>query len=311
MTIYYATGIDDPSGNNYASTVRCYFFKTEEEAKEYAENAEKKYGYETDTGSFNGSKGWIFAWGTEDNDIRIKPMGESAARKICADWSTVDRALDVSNAEDDESRLFYFKKFTPGCWLTTSVDSPSGEGFKWQFDAYSQEIEESVKTETKMKHVKLFEAFVASQKLNENEDPHGDMTVDVYSIKGTKLKYAGFYAGGMGYSGTVCAEKDLQALEDVYLDGYEGKRTKDILKYATVMYDVYGEYCEEEESCDEAQKEKFAPLCKALKCDYYDLVFLEILHWELDEYTEEEYEYAEAKDQELEVTKKSFKLKGY
>ena len=172
MTIYYATGIDGPgTGNNYASTVRCHFFKTEEEAKEYAENAEKRYGHETDTGSFNGSKGWIFAWGTEYNDIRIEPMGESAARKICSEgWSNVDSALDVSNAEDDESRLFYFKKFTPGCWLTTSVDSPSGEGFKWQYDAYSQKIEESVKTETKMKHVKLFEAFVASQKLNEGKD---------------------------------------------------------------------------------------------------------------------------------------------
>ena len=165
-----------------------------------------------------------------------------------------------------------------------------------------------------MKRVKLFEAFVASQKLNENEDPHGDMTVDVFSIKGTKLKYAGFYAGGMGYSGTVCAEKDLQALENFFLDG-EVASTKDGVKYPTIMYDVYGEYCEdikdEDGSCDKAQKEKFAPLCKALNCDYYDLVFLEILQWEKDEYTEEEYKYAEAKDEELEVTKKSFKLKGY
>ena len=190
MTIYYATGIDGPgSGNNYASTVRCHFFKTEEEAKEWAEATNKRYGHKTDTGSFNGSKGWIFAWGTEHSDIRIKPMGESAARKICTDWSTVDRALDVSNAEDDESRLFYFKKFTPGCWLTTSVDSPSGEGFKWQYDAYSQKIEESVKTETKMKHVKLFEAFVASQKLNEN-----DTLLDVFDEYGWSDEYDDKYS---------------------------------------------------------------------------------------------------------------------
>jgi len=205
MTIYYATGIDGPgSGNNYASTVRCHFFKTEEEAKEYAENAEKKYGHETDTGSFNGSKGWIFAWGTEYNDIRIKPMGESAARKICSEgWSNVDSALDVSNAEDDESRLFYFKKFTPGCWLTTSVDSPSGEGFKWQYDAYSQKIEESVKTETKMKHVRLFEQFI-NEKVNIKKE----------------IKYIADYYDDTEISGTEVYVRDYVEDENVSSHGY-------------------------------------------------------------------------------------------
>ena len=85
-----------------------------------------------------------------------------------------------------------------------------------------------------MKHVKLFEAFVASQKLNEDTDW---------------------------------------------------------------------------DACHTAQKDKFAPVCKALKCEYSDLVFFELLHNELDYYTEEEYEYAFEKDQELEFTSTKFVLK--
>lgn len=86
-----------------------------------------------------------------------------------------------------------------------------------------------------MKHVKLFEAFVASQKLNEDTDW---------------------------------------------------------------------------DACHTAQKDKFAPVCKALKCEYSDLVFFELLHNELDYYTEEEYDYAFEKDQELDFTKKPFVLKA-
>ncbi len=75
-----------------------------------------------------------------------------------------------------------------------------------------------------MKHVKLFEAFVASQKLNEDTDW---------------------------------------------------------------------------DACEGAQKDKFAPVCKALKCDYYDLVFFEMLHNELGTYTAEEYDAAFEKGQAL------------
>jgi len=64
------------------------------------------------------------------------------------------------------------------------------------------------------------------------------------------------------------------------------------------------------DACEGAQKDKFAPVCKALKCQYSDLVFFELLHNELDYYTEEEYDYAFEKDQELESTKKPFKLKA-
>ena len=64
------------------------------------------------------------------------------------------------------------------------------------------------------------------------------------------------------------------------------------------------------DACEGAQKDKFAPVCKALKCDYFDLVFFELLHNELDYYTEEEYDYALEKDQNLDFTKKDFVLKS-
>ena len=63
------------------------------------------------------------------------------------------------------------------------------------------------------------------------------------------------------------------------------------------------------DACDAAQKKKFAPVTKALKCEYSDLVFFELLHNELGYYTEEEYEYAFEKDQELEFTSTKFALK--
>tara|TARA_B110000967_G_C18461214_1_gene352733 strand:+ start:60 stop:536 length:477 start_codon:yes stop_codon:yes gene_type:complete len=155
-----------------------------------------------------------------------------------------------------------------------------------------------------MKHLQLFEAFLASQKLNESEDPHGDMDGVIVSIKGTKLKYA-YFDSAMDYSGTICSEKDLPSLENFFLDGKVAS-TKDGVKHPTEMWDVYGEYSRDKD----AWEKKFAPVTKALGCKFSDLVFLEILHNEDGTYTEEEYEQAFDKDQEIEFTKKAFDLKS-
>jgi len=64
------------------------------------------------------------------------------------------------------------------------------------------------------------------------------------------------------------------------------------------------------DACEGAQKDKFAQVCKALKCEYSDLVFFELLHNELDYYTSEEYDYAFEKDQEIPFTKKDLVLKS-
>ena len=170
-----------------------------------------------------------------------------------------------------------------------------------------------------MKYVPTFESFIGgSPKLNEdefgNEDPHGNMKGAVVTIKGTKLKYA-WFEDERNYFGTICARQDLQALEDLYLDGYDGKRSTDGVKYPTEMWEVYAEYCndsrDEDGSCEAAQRKKFAPLTKLLKCDLNDLVFFELIHNELDYYTEEEYEYAEANDEDLEFSIKKYSLKGF
>lgn len=75
-----------------------------------------------------------------------------------------------------------------------------------------------------------------------DEDPHGRCEASVSVIKGTKLKYAWFEAPDMSYFGTIASSKDLQALEDFYLDGKEAS-TKNAVKYPVEMSDVYGEYC--------------------------------------------------------------------
>jgi hypothetical protein len=155
-----------------------------------------------------------------------------------------------------------------------------------------------------MKHIKLFEAFVASQKLNESEDPHGDMSGVIISIKGTKLKYV-YFDSDMDYSGIICSEKDIPSLENFFLDGKVAS-TKDGVKYPTEMGDVYSEYSQDED----AWEKKFAPVTKELGCKFSDLVFLELLHNELDYYTEEEYEQAFDKRQSTmkDTTKKKFNL---
>tara|TARA_Y100000385_G_scaffold177277_1_gene183307 strand:+ start:258 stop:770 length:513 start_codon:yes stop_codon:yes gene_type:complete len=101
-------------------------------------------------------------------------------------------------------------------------------------EEYDYAIEKDQKIDFKIKKFKL-------DTIND-EDPHGRCTGAVVEIPGTKLKYAQFDAPDMMYSGQIASSKDLQALEDFYLDGYEGKRSKAI-QYATPMYDVYGEYC--------------------------------------------------------------------
>ena len=157
-----------------------------------------------------------------------------------------------------------------------------------------------------MKYVPTFESFIGSQKVNENEmiDPHGDLDGVIVSIKGTKLKYA-YFDSEMRYSGTICAEKDLKALESFYLDGAKPSTT-DGVKNPTDMWDVYSEYSEEED----AWEKKFAPITKALGCKFKDLVYFELLHNELDYYTAEEYEAAFDKDQDLEFASKKFKAKS-
>ena len=92
-----------------------------------------------------------------------------------------------------------------------------------------------------------------------------------------------------------------------------GESVKTTFKYVPTFESFMGSQKLNEDTdwdaCEGAQKDKFAPVCKALKCEYSDLVFFELLHNELDYYTEEEYGYAFEKDQEVDFTKKDFVLK--
>lgn len=98
-----------------------------------------------------------------------------------------------------------------------------------------------------------------------------------------------------------------------YGDIYEKKQKQTTMKHLPTFESFIGSKKLNEDTdwdaCEGAQKKKFAPVCKALKCEYSDLVFFELLHNELDYYTEEEYEYAFEKDQELEFTSTKFVLK--
>ena len=100
-----------------------------------------------------------------------------------------------------------------------------------------------------------------------------------------------------------------------YGDIYEAKQTKQTtMKYIPTFESFIGSQKLNEDTdwdaCEGAQKDKFALVCKALKCEYSDLVFFELLHNELDYYTDEEYDYAYEKDQDLDFSNKDFVLKS-
>jgi len=190
-------------------------------------------------------------------------------------------------------------------YLSSEAEASGNELWVFEDGEIYEKKNNKIKKQTTMKHIPTFESFIGSQKVNEGEtDPHGNLTGVVVTIKGTKLKYA-YFDSDMGYSGTICAEKDIKALESFYLDGAKPSTT-DGVKYPTDMWDVYSEYSEEEA----AWEEKFAPITKALGCKFKDLVYFELLHNELDYYTEEEYESAQEKDEELEFVSKKFKAKS-
>ena len=92
-----------------------------------------------------------------------------------------------------------------------------------------------------------------------------------------------------------------------------GESVKTTFKYVPTFESFIGSQKLNEDTdwdaCEGAQKDKFATVCKALKCEYSDLVFFELLHNELDYYTEEEYNHAFEKDQKVDFTKKDFVLK--
>lgn len=232
MKLYYTMGIDESAGgNNYANVMTCYFFKTEEEAKEKEEELQG-YGYETDIDSFNGSKGWLVAWGTAYDDFRVEPMAEAKARKLCADWDTLAVALDVEDGEDEESRAFYFKKFTPNSYCTTSVDANPGRGIKWQFSSYSEEIRESVKTT--FKYVPTFEAF-----LNEAKVELG--SIDSRSME-DKWKMEQVNDILKGAVGKTCTALDIKSLAGSQIDFDGDDRELKNIKCKIKDIDVSGSY---------------------------------------------------------------------
>lgn len=156
-----------------------------------------------------------------------------------------------------------------------------------------------------MKHIKLFEAFIAS-KLNESDnDPHGEVKAGLITFKQGGLKLV-THNDDNGYFGYICKEGDKAALVKFLLDGFDGKLSK-IEGDSTMMSDVYSEYSDD----TDAMEAKWEPVTKFLKCKFDDLIFLDLLTNEADFYTEEEYDFAAETLDNAKVTDKSVKLKGF
>ena len=156
-----------------------------------------------------------------------------------------------------------------------------------------------------MKHIKLFEAFVAS-KLNESDnDPHGEVEAGLMTFKQGGLKLVS-HNDDNGYSGYICKDGDKAALVKFLLDGFDGKLSK-IEGDSTMMSDVYSEYSDD----TDAMEAKWEPVTKFLKCKFDDLIFLDLLTNEADFYTEEEYDFAAETLGNAKITNKSVKLKGF
>tara|TARA_B100000900_G_C20542692_1_gene701199 strand:- start:382 stop:1356 length:975 start_codon:yes stop_codon:yes gene_type:complete len=198
----------------------------------------------------DGTELWIF----EDGDIyenkktkimkHVKLFEAFVASQKVKGTAAADKIKKSKVNEDtdwDACSLAQKDKWGPVCKLLKCDynDLVFFELIHNELDEYTEEEYEyaSEKDETLDFNIKKYKL----DSIN-SEDPHGRCEGAVVGIKGTKLKYAWFDAPDMQYSGTIASSKDLQALEDFYLDGYDGQRSKAI-QYATPMYDVYDEYC--------------------------------------------------------------------
>lgn len=164
-----------------------------------------------------------------------------------------------------------------------------------------------------MKYLKLFEAFIASQKLNENEDSHGKLEVLAETLAGTKL--ISFYFEEMRTDMVLCAARDEDSIYDTLLDGFTGEISEEGRKYgATTLADPAYDNGGDPDSA--IYKKKWAQVCKYLGVKNTD----EIVHIHIlisggtspmsDDFSDEEIEYAELAYEEAKVVKK-FKVEEY
>tara|TARA_B110000879_G_scaffold143201_1_gene186189 strand:- start:235 stop:750 length:516 start_codon:yes stop_codon:yes gene_type:complete len=164
-----------------------------------------------------------------------------------------------------------------------------------------------------MKHLRLFEAFVASQKLNENEDSHGKLEVLAEKLAGTKL--ISFYFEEMRTDMVLCAARDEDSIYDTLLDGFTGEISKEGRKYgATTLADPA--YDNGGDPGSAIYKKKWAQVCKYLGVKNTDeIVHIHILisggtNQMSDDFSDEEIEYAALAYEESKVVKK-FKVEEY
>jgi hypothetical protein len=164
-----------------------------------------------------------------------------------------------------------------------------------------------------MKHLKLFEAFVASRKLNENEDSHGKLEVFAETLAGIKL--ISFYFEEMRTDMVLCAAKDEDSIYDALLDGFDGEISEEGRKYgATTLADPA--YDNDGDPDSDIYKKKWAQVCKYLGVKNTD----EIVHIHIlisdganpmsGDFSDEEIEYAALAYEKAKVVKK-FKVEEY
>jgi len=162
---------------------QCNFFKTEKEALAYGisefpdfdmfdeprEDLEDDAWFHGDKLEFK--KGILFSF--EEGSAYVEAYDEDEAREYCSDDIMSDGAA------------IFFDGFTKGMYgyLGNGAD---GKGRKWDWDG--GRFNESKITKTTLKHVKLFEAFVASQKLNEGWNGPIIDVLKNFSIQVSELK---------------------------------------------------------------------------------------------------------------------------
>ena len=165
------------------------------------------------------------------------------------------------------------------------------------------QIYKQYKNNNTMKHIKLFEAFVAS-KLNEN-DPHGTVEAGLIAFRQGGLKLVS-HTDDKGYSGYICAEGDKEDLVKFLLAGFDGDLSK-IEDASALLADVASEADAE----TDAMEAKWEPVTKFLKCKFDDLVFLDLLTREADFYSQEEYDFAAETLSNAKANTKEVKLAGF
>ena len=238
--VFYVT----ETANDYSTA---HFFKTEKEALKYGKSKVKDFNMKQDM--------WGGGFHDEENDTWFGGEWINTQYGILMSWEE-DRVY-IQSADDEEARKFirssrhdkqgsaiFFDSFKKGMHGSLGNDFAEGEGYTWKHHR-KEYIKES---KTIMKHVRLFEQFIA-EKFSKKDAKQliKDLKADGFDASGDKnwIQVDGVDSPNPDYDGTVSMawdpiEKEAYSDDDTYTEPVE--TVEDFMDILNYPEDTFGKW---------------------------------------------------------------------